>query len=143
MTTLRQSETVLAVIRFADGWRIVPGGSSLKSYAAQKDAISAARRLIALAELSGREVQLLVHETFGELRRAPSRAPRSLGLEPRDAAERAAPARFFPANQSDADLSSEMGVYPALLVMRLRAQSPWWVSRPEPARPGETPGNDR
>ena len=142
MATSPPPEAVLAVIEFADGWRIVPGGSSVKSYAAQKDAISAARRLIALAELSGRKVQLLVHDTFGELRRAP-RPPRSLGPEPRQAADRAPPARFFPANQSDADLSSEMGGYPALLVMRLRAQSPWWVSRPEPGRLGETPGNDR
>lgn len=94
MVTLRQPETVLAVIKFADGWRILPGGSDREPYPTQAAAVSAARRLIEAAELSGRQLRLLVHDTFGELRDAPPRKPagwparekgdRGIALEPRE-----------------------------------------------------------
>lgn len=75
MATLRQPEAVLAVIEFADGWRILPGGSGRDPYPSQVTAVRAARRLIQAAELSGRQLRLLVHDTFGELREAPPLKP--------------------------------------------------------------------
>lgn len=169
MAPLRRSEAILAVIKFVDGWRILPGGGNSTPYASQEAALVVARRLIEAAELSGRKVELLVHDGFGEL--GPARAanpPRPPPVEhgdprrpsepqrfgrgsprpacgPAETEERAAvdesPTRFFPANASGA--GHEMGRYPALLVMRLRSRSPWWVSRPESGHLGDAPGNDR
>ncbi|MDP8916772.1 MAG: hypothetical protein M3M95_06170 [Pseudomonadota bacterium] len=164
-------EAILAVIKFADGWRILPGGSNLEPYPSQEAAVSVARLLVKYAELSGREVQLLVHDTFGELyKAAPAKAAGSLSAEldhprrdldlgrpdqrhPRPARgrtetdERAVvqepTTRFFPANVPGAGRVREIGGGPALLVMRSRSQRRWCVSRPEPEHLGDPPVNDR
>lgn len=106
MATLRQPEAILAVIKFADGWRILPGGSKLAPYPSQEAAVAVARHLVELAQLSGREVRLLIQHRFGELCDAPSKP-----VEPRRV-ERDEARRTVDLKPSDRPLPSQVNGAP-------------------------------
>lgn len=58
----------LAVVHFADGWRILAGAGKWGRFPYRVDAEDAALRLGAQARDDGREVQILVQESYGRLR---------------------------------------------------------------------------
>jgi hypothetical protein len=59
----------IAVMYFADGWRIVAGRHRWGRYAFRVDAEEAALKLAARAQRHGRELAVLVQERHGEMRR--------------------------------------------------------------------------
>lgn len=152
MAKLQQPEAVLAVIRFADGWRILPGGLKLAPYPSQEAALVVARHLVQLAELSGQAVRLLVHDTFGELREADCLRRSDLpSVQPDDTQgpgrPSTRPSRHLPSGALQgfggalgAGFHLGLGGYPALAVLRSRSPR---ASRPEPHPGGEVAGNDR
>lgn len=63
------SSTVIGVVRFVDGWRLVSRGRRWGRFAHRAGAETAAWRLAALAQDLGQDVELIVQERHGELRR--------------------------------------------------------------------------
>lgn len=59
----------IAVIKFREGWHLVPGGSTPQYFPCRADAVRGALGLVQVARAAGHDVELLVHEEFGELRR--------------------------------------------------------------------------
>ena len=58
----------LAVVHFADGWRILAGARKWGRFPYRVDAEDAALRLGAQAREQGREVEILVQAQHGEMR---------------------------------------------------------------------------
>jgi hypothetical protein len=65
----RQAQTVIGVVRFVDGWRLVSRGRRWGRFARRSAAEAAAWRLTDLARDLGQDVELVVQERHGELRR--------------------------------------------------------------------------
>lgn len=63
-----ENATELAIVRFADGWRMLTDGSQMGKFQYRVDAEEAALRLAAKAREQGKGVTLLVQETNGEMR---------------------------------------------------------------------------
>jgi len=59
----------IAVVYFVDGWRIVTGHHRWGHYKYRVDAEEAALRLASRARLQGNELEVLVQEPHGHLRR--------------------------------------------------------------------------
>ncbi|HEX7887006.1 MAG TPA: hypothetical protein VF474_13605 [Phenylobacterium sp.] len=57
----------IAVVYFADGWRIIAGNHRWGRYAFRVDAEEAALRVAAQAAARGQAVKILVHGRCGEL----------------------------------------------------------------------------
>ena len=64
-----QTVTEFAVIRFVDGWRILAGARRWGRFSYRVDAEEAALRLAADARAGGRNAQVLVQGSDGQLRR--------------------------------------------------------------------------
>jgi len=62
-------QSPIAVLRLAEGWWIVSEGQRRGRYMYRVDAEEAALKLARRARLQGRDVEVLVQEPFGELRR--------------------------------------------------------------------------
>lgn len=65
----RDHQLLLAVVRFPDGWRILARNRRWGRFDYRVDAEEAALRLARKAKAHGQEVQLLVQDPQGELRR--------------------------------------------------------------------------
>lgn len=63
-----ENATEFAVVRFADGWRVLTHDSQMGKFRYRVDAEEAALRLAAKARDQGKAVTLLVQETNGEMR---------------------------------------------------------------------------
>ena len=63
------TEQTIAVIKFVDGWRLLPSGPAQQVFTCRADAVRSALSLVQLAQAAGRTLTLLVHEEFGEFRR--------------------------------------------------------------------------
>lgn len=59
----------IAVLRFADGWRILAGRHRWGRYEYRVDAEEAALRLARQSRLRGRPLEVLAQDAQGELRR--------------------------------------------------------------------------
>jgi hypothetical protein len=65
---MQEQITTLAVLRFAEGWRIVDQRHRWGRFQYRVDAEEAALRLASRIKGEGREVQVLVQQGDGELR---------------------------------------------------------------------------
>ncbi len=73
---------ILAVIAFPDGWRVLPEARGSQIFASREAALAGALDLLQLEAASEREVELLVQEPFGELRRLGQTASPARAVSP-------------------------------------------------------------
>lgn len=64
-----EPKTLIGIVRFADGWRLVSRGRRWGRFGARAAAEEAAWRLATRAYDLGYDVELVVQEAHGELRR--------------------------------------------------------------------------